>query len=90
MSNPHWWMVLPYLLLTFLTSASDPLMINDLIVRRYERYYGFSASVDAHRTACRESATSRAHIMPMFYCEFAPPIEFSFRHSCYIRYCWIK
>jgi hypothetical protein len=68
---PRWWIVLPCLLLIFLTSSSDVLLMNDLIVRRYERYYGLSTSVDAQRTACRQSATTTpAPFMRRFYWQF--------------------
>ena len=69
---PRWLLVLPCLLLIFLTSSSDDLLMNDLIVRRYERYYGLSGSFDAQRTACRSSTTLRVPLMPMFYWPFPP------------------
>ncbi|CAF4705086.1 unnamed protein product [Rotaria sp. Silwood1] len=56
---PRWWLVIPCLLLMTLTSAPDALLINDFIVRRYERHYGFESSVRGPRTACRlQSSTS--------------------------------
>jgi len=73
-SSPRWWAVLPCLLLVFLSSSSDGLLMNDLIVRRFERYYGLSASGDAERAACRESTTTTtpAPIMRMFYWQLPP------------------
>jgi hypothetical protein len=69
----RWWIVLPCLLLIFLTTSSDVLLMNDLIVRRYEQYYGLSTSVDAQRTACRQSATTTpAPFMRRFYWQFPP------------------
>ena len=61
-SSPHWWFVLPCLLLIILCTASDPILMNDLIIRRYEHYYGLSGSIDTHRTACQEQT-----MIPMFY-----------------------
>ncbi|CAF0952062.1 unnamed protein product [Rotaria sp. Silwood1] len=56
---PRWWLVIPCLLLMTLTSAPDALLINDFIVRRYERHYGFESSARGQRTACRlQSSTS--------------------------------
>jgi len=74
-SNPHprWWLVLPSLLLIILASAADPLLLNDLIVRRYERYYGLNASAGAQRADCRQSMTTLAPIMPILYGQFPSP-----------------
>jgi hypothetical protein len=44
--------------------------MNDLIVRRYERYYGLDASPSAQRAVCRESTTTT---IPPFYWDFPPP-----------------
>jgi hypothetical protein len=55
---PRWWLVLPCLLLIVLASAPDTLLMNDFIVRRYERRYGLDSSEKAHRTACRQSSTA--------------------------------
>jgi hypothetical protein len=73
--NPpaRWWLVLPCLLFIMLASASDPLLMNDLIVRRYERHYGLNASAGAQRATCRESVTTPAPIEPVLYWEFMPP-----------------
>jgi hypothetical protein len=72
-SNPRWWLVLPSLVLVFLSSSSDGLLMNDLIVRRFERYYGLSASEDAESAACRQlTTTTPAPIMRMFYWQLPP------------------
>jgi len=66
----RWWLVLPCLLLITLATAGDPLLMNDLIVRRYERLYGFEASPSTQSRVCRQSKTTP---MPMFYGQFFPP-----------------
>lgn len=71
-SNPRWWLVLPCLVLIFLSSSSDSLLMNDLLVRRFERYYGLSAPGDAERAACRQPTTTPAPTMPMFYWQLPP------------------
>ncbi|CAF3168105.1 unnamed protein product [Rotaria socialis] len=57
-SKLRWWLVLPCILLITLASAPDGLIMNDFIVRRYERYHGLDFSEKAQRIACRESSTS--------------------------------
>jgi MFS family permease len=50
--------------------------MNDLIVRRFERYYGLSASGDAERAACRQLTTittTPAPFMRRFYWQFPFP-----------------
>ncbi len=65
----RWWLVLPCLLLVTFVSTVDPLLMNDLIVRRYERRYGFDASPSTQRKVCRQSTTTS---MPAFYWQFPP------------------
>ncbi len=73
-SHPRWWLVLPCLVFMILASASDPLLMNDLIVRRYERYYGLDASAGGQRAVCRESmSTTPAPIAPIMYWQYPPP-----------------
>jgi len=73
-SHPRWWLVLPCLIFMILASASDPLLMNDLIVRRYERYYGLDSSASGQRAVCRESmATTPAPIEPIMYWQYPPP-----------------
>ncbi|CAF3578317.1 unnamed protein product [Rotaria sp. Silwood1] len=58
-SMPRWWLVIPCVLLIRLASAPDALLINDFIVRRYERHYGLDTLGKGPRTACRlQSLTS--------------------------------
>jgi hypothetical protein len=65
----RWWLVLPCLVLITLATASDPLLLNDLIVRRYERHYGLDASPNSQSKVCRQSMTTS---MPVFYWQFPP------------------
>lgn len=76
--SPHWWFVLPCLLLIILCTASDPILMNDLIIRRYEHYYGLSGSHDTHRTACQQQT-----MIPMFYWEYS---YFDFQPNFPIQY----
>jgi hypothetical protein len=66
----RWWLVLPCLLLILLVSAADQLLMNDLIVRRYQRYYGFNASPNTQRENCRQSMTT---FRPTYYWQFYSP-----------------
>lgn len=68
--SARWWLVLPCLLLIMLCSASDPLLMNDLIVRRYERYHGLRTSADTQRTGCSQSTRRDVSLMPIFYWEY--------------------
>lgn len=68
-SSVRWWLVLPCLILITLATAADPLLINDLIIRRYERYYGLDASPSAQSRICKESMKTPA---PVFYYPFPP------------------
>ncbi len=72
-SSPRWWLVLPCLLLITLATAADPLLLNDLIVRRYERLYGIDASPNTQQEVCRQSTTTS---MPLFYWQFPPPNQY--------------
>jgi hypothetical protein len=65
----RWWIVLPLLLLTVFVAAGDPLITNDLIVRRYERQYGLDASPNTQRQVCRQSATTS---IPTYYRQYPP------------------
>lgn len=81
-SNPpaRWWLVLPCLLLITLAGASDLLLMNDLIVRRYEHYYGLDASEGAQRIVCRESMTTPAPIVPIMYWQIPHPNQNPLQH----------
>ncbi|CAF1620603.1 unnamed protein product [Adineta steineri] len=57
-STPRWWLVIPCLLLITLASAPDLLILNDFIVRRYERQYGLDTSDRTQRSTCHESSTA--------------------------------
>ncbi len=70
--SPRWWLVLPCLLLITLATAAEPLLLNDLIVRRYERRYGLDASPGTQQKVCRQSKTTTTS-MPMAYWQFPPP-----------------
>ena len=65
----RWWLVLPCLLLILFVSTSDPLLLNDLIVRRYERYYGLDTSPNAQREVCRQSIPTA---ISRFYWPYPP------------------
>jgi hypothetical protein len=52
---PRWWLVLPCLILIILVSAADPLLMNDLVVRRYEHQYGLEASPSTQSKVCQQS-----------------------------------
>lgn len=78
-SSTCWWLVLPCVLLITLTSASDPLLLNDLIIRRYERCHGLSTSTDVQRTACRQSVTTPAPSFSLRYWQYPPPDHNSFQ-----------
>jgi hypothetical protein len=52
---PRWWLVLPCLILIILVSAADPLLMNDLVIRRYERQYGLEASPSTQSKVCQQS-----------------------------------
>jgi hypothetical protein len=67
--SAQWWRVLPCLLLIILVTAPDSLLLNDLIVRRYERRYGLDASPDSQSRVCRQSTTTP---IPTFYQQFPP------------------
>jgi hypothetical protein len=56
-----------------LATAADPLLLNDLIVRRYERLYGIDASPNTQQEVCRQSTTTS---MPLFYWQFPPPNQY--------------
>jgi len=68
----RWWLVLPCLILIMLVTAGDPLLMNDLIVRRYERHYGLDASPNSQSKVCRQSATTS---IPVFYRQFPRPYQ---------------
>ena len=63
----RWWLVLPYMVIVMLVIASDPLLMNDLIVRRYRRRYGLEASPNGQRGMCHQPATTP---MPNSYWQF--------------------
>ncbi len=68
-STTRWWLVLPYLFLVTLVLASDPLLMNDLIVHRYKRRYGLDTSSNAQGQVCRQPTTTP---MPNIYWQFPP------------------
>jgi len=70
--TPRWWLVLPCLILITLATAADPLLLNDLIVRRYERRYGLDASPSSQQKVCSQSTTTA---MPLVYWQFPPPYQ---------------
>lgn len=57
-SSPRWWLVLPYLVLIMLVLASDPLLMNDLIIRRYRSRYGLETSSTTHAGGCQQPTTT--------------------------------
>ena len=68
-STPRWWLVLPCLVLIMFVTAADILLLNDLIIRRYEKRYGLSMSSHVQHQACRQSMSTP---MPAFYSQFDP------------------
>jgi hypothetical protein len=73
--NPpaRWSLVLPCLLLMTLANTSDHLLINDLVVRRYEHYYGLNVSTGAQRASCLQSMTTPAPIVPTLHWQVLAP-----------------
>jgi hypothetical protein len=65
----RWWLVLPCLVLITLVTAADPILMNDLIIRRYERRYGLDASPNSQQRVCRQSLITST---PLPYWEFPP------------------
>ncbi|CAF1606817.1 unnamed protein product [Adineta ricciae] len=63
--TPRWWLVLPCLTLIILIQSSDPLLMNDFIIRHYERRYGFDTSPGSQHKDCiksqRTSSSSQSY-----------------------------
>jgi hypothetical protein len=60
---PRWWLVLPCLIFIILVSAAEPLLMNDIIIRRYERHYGLDASPGTQSEVCKESMVTPAPVL---------------------------
>ena len=69
---PRWWLVLPCLILLIFVSAAEPLLLNDLIIRRYERRHGLNTFSNVQRQVCRQSATTPR---PAYYWELNPAYQ---------------
>lgn len=53
----RWWIVLPVVLVSMTTATTDPIFLNDLMIRRYEVEYGLAnESSPASETACNTEA----------------------------------
>jgi MFS family permease len=79
----RWWLVLPPLALIVFVTASNPLLMTDLLEHRYEQRYGSHGSTEQQQTNCRQSTSTR---MFMYYWPFpfSPPIQRSTQnHSEY-------
>jgi len=49
----RWWIVLPVILVSMTTATTDPIVLNDLMIRRYRVQYGLAnTSSPASETAC--------------------------------------
>jgi MFS family permease len=49
----RWWIVLPIVVVSMTTATTDPILLNDLMIRRYQTEYGlFNASSPSSETAC--------------------------------------
>jgi MFS family permease len=49
----RWWIVLPVIVVSMTTTSANPVLLNDLIVRRYRNQYGLiNASSPASETEC--------------------------------------
>ncbi|CAF3371831.1 unnamed protein product [Rotaria socialis] len=71
-SIPRWWLVIPCLLFITLPTASDSLLMNDFIVRRYEHHYELKTLRKKERTACLQVSTST---LDYWYLEQYSPVE---------------
>ena len=57
--NPtrRWWLVLPVVLVSMTTASTDPILLNNLIISRYQVVYGLiNASSPASESACKAAA----------------------------------
>jgi hypothetical protein len=63
----RWWLVVPCLLIIMLVTGADQLLLNDLIIRRYERHYGLNVSPNAQQQVCRQPMTTST---PMLYWQY--------------------
>src|SRR5271163_4015818 len=53
----RWWIVLPIVLVSMTTATTDPIFLNDLMIKRYEIEYGLTnESSPASETACNTEA----------------------------------
>lgn len=49
----RWWIVLPIIVVSMTTASTDPIFLNDLMIRRYRIQYGlYNVSSPASETAC--------------------------------------
>ncbi|CAF1214988.1 unnamed protein product [Rotaria sordida] len=49
----RWWIVLPIVIISMTTATTDPILLNDLMIRRYQLEYGLvNTSSPAGETAC--------------------------------------
>ncbi|CAF3596226.1 unnamed protein product [Rotaria sp. Silwood1] len=49
----RWWIVLPIIIISMTTATTDPILLNDLMIRRYQLEYGLvNTSSPASETAC--------------------------------------
>ena len=60
----RWWIVLPVILVSMTAATTDPILLNDLMVRRYRIEYGLvNASSPSSETACtREDFQNDSHL----------------------------
>lgn len=68
----RWWFVLPCLVLIALASSATSLLLNDLLVYRYEIVYGIQGSTQYQQNACRESSRSQPIIYYWLPLQFIP------------------
>jgi PCFT/HCP family folate transporter-like MFS transporter 1/3 len=63
----RWWIVLPIVLVSMTTSTTDPIILNDLMIRRYQVEYGLTnGSSPASETACNtESLENNSQIVEL-------------------------
>ncbi|UJR22922.1 hypothetical protein I4U23_025950 [Adineta vaga] len=54
----YWWIVLPVVIVSMTAATTDPIVLNDLMIRRYQIQYGITnASSPASETACNAESS---------------------------------
>ncbi len=63
----RWWIVLPVIVVSMTVATTDPVFLNDLMIRRYQAEYGLiNASAPASETACNtEDLANNSQILEL-------------------------